>query len=466
MAHAGQLFTDYYGLVTALQNSGPIILGTVVAVDTAKGSLTLLVKKYWTKPVSSFTSKTNHTLEVGQSLNLTINQGIEWTDPNESPIDQRLYGHLNFKTVKKGEDVILAGDELLAPTPTILDRLTRISSAQFKTDYPEKMTESVLISDLEDFDLSPKAFKELLRRKKADLKTLMTMKDAELASRLISSLIEFSAQDSNINVFSQAKIEILQKHDVLLKTQLLRKLFNHTQAKPEKYEDFASLLVTIFTKYDPQLEATENYPIRQSTFDLSRELLGRLGPNSHIIQKTDSAFFNLFWIVQLHRFKQSSTYDVSDAFRDFIKGQPLPTSLKLISVGFKTFNQSALENANLLDTTNKALLAALQKLVNENPDKSLAAPLSQLPVLEFKTMDDQSHVLEQMIKMAVVLAKKDPSVVSVLKPNIEKYLASDFETFSTVKSDKGTEIQMGVSMKLGGSLNFVEFDDYVKIYRK
>ncbi|MCB9025191.1 MAG: hypothetical protein H6625_02655 [Bdellovibrionaceae bacterium] len=182
-AYAVQLFTEYYGLFKVVEMTGIAILGSVVSVNAKDKKVTLLVKEIWNikkdnptmqintikvdKEGDSYTEIENVRVEIGKKLELNVYAGVEWTELRKSPIDSRLFGHLNFNEIKAGQEVIAAGFEFLPANKEILGRLDRVFSENFKSNYPKMAKKDELVSDLNDFDLAKIAFIELLDRKKS-----------------------------------------------------------------------------------------------------------------------------------------------------------------------------------------------------------------------------------------------------------------------------------------------------------
>ncbi len=476
-SNAGELFTEYYGLVAAMRNSGTALMGTVMAVNATKGTVQLLVKKIWSLPGRApmvqqskikkdpdgreVETVSNVSVEIGKTLDLSVYQGVVWENENESPVDSRLFDHLNIKAVKVGQEVVFASKELLPVTPSLLDRLNRISQPGFETDYPSRVSDTVLESDLEDYDLSKKAFKELLIRKKAGLKTLITMKNPVIAEDLFGLLFQNEDPQAKVAIYSEARKSFQEISSYSTKVLFLRLLYNRIAT--ETYGEFASLCSDILFFHPPLSNKNEEKDLKMTTTLYARNFLSRAHSESKNIT-LDYSVFELYWRLELQRLQENSNYYGDTTPRAFHEGSAEIKTKALMS-GLQTFQKVALNQTHQLETATKTWLGGLYKMVLENPDSSLAQMIKTLPVLELKTMEDQRFVLQKMIQMAVALAKKEKTVIPILKPNVEKYLASNFTSLNSPEKND-TVAEIGTSMNLGGSLNFQEFDDYKKLFRK
>ncbi|MCB9025193.1 MAG: hypothetical protein H6625_02665 [Bdellovibrionaceae bacterium] len=111
-------------------------------------------------------------------------------------------------------------------------------------------------------------------------------------------------------------------------------------------------------------------------------------------------------------------------------------------------------------------MRALQNLILEKPDKFYVTSIAQLPVESANSLEDKSKITQSMIAMSVALAKKDTSIIDKSKPVNEQHLKTEATHFSKAKSDKGNEIEIGVSMDVENNLKSKEFDKYKKKFRK
>ena len=180
VCHAGQLFTDLYGIEDVFDNPGVAILGTLLAIDAAKGTVRLVVKQVWLAPGRtaslqipheqvepdghSVTTFTNVELVAGKTVELPIYRGLVWTDPHRSPIDRRLRNHLELETLKPKQQVLVLGNELAKVTIEERRKLDLFFGAGGVAGYLAHADVARLKADLEDFDLGTRAAAPLPER--------------------------------------------------------------------------------------------------------------------------------------------------------------------------------------------------------------------------------------------------------------------------------------------------------------
>jgi hypothetical protein len=156
-AHAGQLGIVEHGLKDAMR-AGQITVGTVK--DTRKGEILVDVKRVFLQRGSARPT-------VGESAWLKLYAGVEWTDPNKSPIEPRLHG--GRRSAKVGEEIVavpaMLGEsvEILDADPATLGTLELLFAADPKRELATR-NDTQLEALLKSADTGELALTELVRR--------------------------------------------------------------------------------------------------------------------------------------------------------------------------------------------------------------------------------------------------------------------------------------------------------------
>ncbi len=477
-ACAGQLFTEHYGLLQVVEMSGLAILGSVVAINSKERKVTLLIKKIWHRPDKLPTLQVNIakvdengknyllieevTIELSKNLDLNIYTGVEWTDPNKSPLDHRLFGHLNLGEVKKGQDVIYAGKELLPSNTEITGRLDRIFNTNFKSEYPNKAKKEELLSDLNDYSLAKVAFAELLERKSASLRTLMSLKNSELSLGLLPILFEKTKETTGATLFNEAKAEFLSDYPIEIKSAILYQLIS--QAKPEMLGSAASFVNHLLFSKQSKIEKSQETYFFNSGVDRGNEILRKV--EGKFTPSNVASIGQLYWSLKLMQVTNPDVDTLEHSTEKLLTDQKSDIRNQFVSSGFNSLTQYLNFKNHELNERAKMIIGILVKLIVERPDDYYVASITQLPVESVKSLEDKTSITQAMISMAVALVKKDSSLKSSLKTVIERNLKTEVTQFSTAKSDIGSELQVGISMNVESNLNSKEFDEYLKLFRE
>ncbi len=167
-AYAGQLHVETYGFAEVARVTGFALAATVLAVDAAKHSIKIIVRKIWVAP-----KKEADEYRVGDTYDVPLYQGVVWTNPNKSPIERRLLGFLSLEDIKPGKYVIVAGNppEAVADNPTNRRKADILIGAA--EDYAKAASDKELAFDLHDEDLMQVAYDALKARGRLEARLIV-----------------------------------------------------------------------------------------------------------------------------------------------------------------------------------------------------------------------------------------------------------------------------------------------------
>lgn len=112
----GRLSFQFYGLLEVGQHQGAVLLGTVDSVF--EGGLQLNVERKWFEERGVFYPSGSPVMaKVGTRVRVELAQGVEWTDPNKSPIELRLAGYLPASELEVGAQVLIICDRTIDALP-------------------------------------------------------------------------------------------------------------------------------------------------------------------------------------------------------------------------------------------------------------------------------------------------------------------------------------------------------------
>jgi hypothetical protein len=172
-ASAGQLHVEEVTLDEVAEH-GFALFGTIVSRAATSHTVQVKVKKIWRGP-SGTEQQHREGITVGFApgdvRELPIYDGVEWTDPGESPIDRRVPGALSFEELTVGRDVIIVeatGFEALPADSHTLAKLDMFFSRDGIERYKKESTVAQLFVDLKDADLRRPALNAMRERGRLD----------------------------------------------------------------------------------------------------------------------------------------------------------------------------------------------------------------------------------------------------------------------------------------------------------
>lgn len=178
-----QVVAGTFGLARVAQgkgSDGTAIVGTIDSIRTDDKLATLTVENAWAKAgraprvrvVAEYVDLGDGPepawREVdavqGKTITVKVHTGIEGL-PGEDPVDDRLFGHLEFGTSLTGQKVVYAMGEFLPADTATIRKLNIFFGNDGVNAYRAKSSVEELCSDLADYDLYEPAREELSSRK-------------------------------------------------------------------------------------------------------------------------------------------------------------------------------------------------------------------------------------------------------------------------------------------------------------
>ncbi len=171
-AHASQLHVTYFDLAAVAQQAGIALVATVLSVRLhgARKRVKARVDEVHELPLQDEAVWVDRSDYLpGNEYEFPIYEGVEWTDPNESPIDFRVRGSLAVEELKP-EDRVVAVDafhgwELLPWSSDMERKLHVFFTENGARRYAETTSSGQLQDDLADADWYALAREALIDRK-------------------------------------------------------------------------------------------------------------------------------------------------------------------------------------------------------------------------------------------------------------------------------------------------------------
>lgn len=162
---------------------GYAVMGTVLSVNASKMIVRARIDKVWHKREEGFGYPSSRDHKPGQIVEFNIYGGVVWTDPNKSPIDMRVRGHLYIGEVTENQQVIFVpshGYEMIAASESNIAKLDLFYSENGIKGYMEKSSAEKLYADLKDIDLSGVALDAMCERNLLDPGAFLTLEARQL----------------------------------------------------------------------------------------------------------------------------------------------------------------------------------------------------------------------------------------------------------------------------------------------
>jgi hypothetical protein len=181
-AEAGQLHINLLDLPDIAHGAGYALGAVILSVNAAAAKVRVLVERVWTGPgitpngfeYTGVTENGEETVyvnprkyEEGREYDLDIYTGVEWTDPNISPMDYRVRGALELDSVNPGDRVTVVegwGKELVPLNPSMERKLEIFFSKHGVDQYRDTASVQDLKEDFSDPDLRKLAREELEKK--------------------------------------------------------------------------------------------------------------------------------------------------------------------------------------------------------------------------------------------------------------------------------------------------------------
>ncbi len=383
-AVAGQLVIDEHGLKELVEHRQELFAATVKVVRASELELEV---------TQIFVAPDEDELQPGQTVKRALYGGVEWTDPHESPIEQRLRGALREAPV--GTKVIVAaargaGVELLADTPAVRRKLSLLLAP----GEVAKQTPAALKQDLTDADLAELARAELARR--GLLTPLMLLDGDELFVR--DYFTELSAEKKA--AFLRAALPAA-KAGGERRERLLGLVFNDAgDGALASLPPYVALLSAKREADRPWLDS------------LHATLLEAAG-------KTPAPDFTPFADVIVTLCLSPPGYgSPEEKYAQLTR--PLPPAAKArVAVGLL---KGAVADAKAPDTF---CLGEAARLVEEAPSPPVIDGISKLNPLKAESTHAQEDMMNAMLRIAVAVVKAHPKEKARARFVIEQWLTKD-----------------------------------------
>jgi hypothetical protein len=178
-AHASQLHVTYLGMAAIAQQGGLALVTTVLSVQLQgkRKKVTARVEEVWPDPQAGeanrhFQSDADLVERCpylpGKNYQFAIYEGVEWTSPNESPMDFRVCGSIPVDSIQPQDRVVAVnafqGWELLPWNSEVKRKLEVFFTEDGTESYVENTSIPQLEKDLADKDFFALARKTLIDR--------------------------------------------------------------------------------------------------------------------------------------------------------------------------------------------------------------------------------------------------------------------------------------------------------------
>jgi hypothetical protein len=415
---ASSLYYEHYGLAEVLERPGIAVLGAIVAINPAKSTIVLRVKKIWGAPGKSTTLQIWSTqkdergqevehiedmrIEVGKSYELPIYRGVNWTDEHESPIERRVRDYLSFESLAVGQEVVYLGADAVASTPRELEKLDLFFGGKIPGEYPAKAASLRLSKDLDDFDLGQLAYVELAKRKELTAPTLLAP-DSGPASLLLDRHWR-SLPDRERQAFLLEVEKAYQKaHDIKLVTRSLNLV------RFELSPAALAIAATLVTHLDPG--DTEQAELRSGVIEQieTKYTKSKAAASPEVVR------------VLLSAHQPQRDEDV-EGFIQYAKSLRRADRALLLDEMFE--RAKAAMDRHQLTPDEVRLVKVLAEIEIAAPEIKHASALAALPlstIADFKTRTD---LVLPVLNMAIALAQRWPATIATLEAPMDKLLRS------------------------------------------
>jgi len=163
----GQLHYMFHSLFDVARQQGTVLQGRIREVDLQSNNVTLRVTKRWpAKPESRvvFSAGSPAKAKVGKDIKVQLYGGVEWTDPNVSPVEMRLAGFTSTASLEPGEQVLLVSSmttDAMEATERNIQLVEMAYDGKKLRAYLESASSQRLIEDLSCPHLQQAALKFL-----------------------------------------------------------------------------------------------------------------------------------------------------------------------------------------------------------------------------------------------------------------------------------------------------------------
>jgi len=219
-AFAGQMHYAYLELKDVPAQAGYVVAVLVTLVNAARRNIRLQVrvKQHWGALPETFKGKGD--------IEVTLNPGVEWTDPHVSPIDHRVRGFLTNVTPNSEVVLVPLGGvyEALPYDAKMKRKLDLFFAPTGLADYRKNAAAQDMVHDLQDDDLGRLAYEALQARKLLRAEDLLNLPSIHFREKVSLHLNQVPAADRATFLRAAARHFSGKPHNDQT-AQLLRLLF-------------------------------------------------------------------------------------------------------------------------------------------------------------------------------------------------------------------------------------------------
>lgn len=205
-----QLHYMFDTLFDVARQEGTVLLGQVQKIEPQSRTLTVRVTRRWPEKQKSNVSYPDGSpvnAKVGKVFECQLYGGVEWTDPDESPVEMRLAGYATASDFAAGDDVLLVSsmttDAMVASERNI--QLVEMAFDPAKLGaYLESASSQRLIEDLSCQHMQKAALEFMERSGRLAAGDVLAAFDGNELRMLIEDLFEAWGYPQRARFMSQA----------------------------------------------------------------------------------------------------------------------------------------------------------------------------------------------------------------------------------------------------------------------
>lgn len=401
-AVAGQLHIRWFGLSEVAQHGGYAVKGTVSKVEVTRGWIEVLVRRTWRRDPAKAPG-----LKPGTTFRARLYPGVKWTDPRESPIDQRLIGSVRIGGLKPGQELLLAPLGGGKPTRTQFEVVpwTRRSAVRLDVHFTargvqtyRKSSVADLRRDLADWDLFSVAYQELSRRKALTAKALLSAAGSRLAVDPVSYHLKH-IPEKRMGRFMAAAASAV-KGDPRAQARLFRQVESHL--KPETAHAFGLL----YASAEPDTPAARTAAWTLAYWARKHRQPQHLAPFAAFVGRYAG-----------QRPGDEKARELATLLCDTITGKPLLALGRALLVAAPGTQKSGAVR------TDPFLFQTAARCAVRGPSKTYVKPLLRITPETVRILSVREDVIAALLDMAIAIGHRHPRSVTALAGVVEPWLA-------------------------------------------
>ena len=384
-AHAGQLHLEWYGLKSVAARGAYVAKVRIEAVDAKAGTLDVTVLETFAVP--------NQGKNVPQGRFVAkLYGGVEWTNPNKSPIDRRLAGSVRIGRLKAQAEVLLvplSGGTALGKTTfevvlwsSALERKVKLlfAAPERMAHYAKTAGDAELVVDLQDFDLFLDAYAALKQRKKLTARALLDAETKRLPEQPVAFHLK-SLGTRQQRAFIDEMVALVQDNP-----ELLERVFQRLQSAITP--DNAAAVGPLFVQIDPASDVA-----RDAAWALHSWVEKHNKP-SHLVP-----FYVFVARYISQRPQDEKGQALAERFSKTLKGQPLT------ALGLALLSAAPRRTADGIEVL-VPLVGYAANCAERAPSKAFTVLLGAIRPSGVKTTSEKATVLADVLRIAVAVGTK------------------------------------------------------------